>query len=276
MSNKVQEFLNEQFGEVRCFKEGDIIWFLAKDIADSLEYSETNAMTKKIDEEDIKKIASDKLEGANNMAREFTIINEGGLYQAVLGITKKNPSRYEKSRKFKRWITNEVIPTIRNTGGYVEEEREEEFIYKYFTGLTEETKQAMVVDLIKNNKKLQVKADCFDKFLDTSSTYTFTEVSKLISTISKENEESEIKISSTKLTELLRNEGVLCKTKTLDKKKEDGTIKKGSYKNLPNKDYENYFDVVSVEAGKFNKVQTRVKPEGVKFIYSKLKENLNY
>lgn len=269
--SKVQEFLNEQFGEVRCFENNNILWFVASDVAKILEYGLTTDMTRKLDEDEKGMQTLHTLGGDQKM----TIINESGLYSAVLGITKKNLERYEKAKKFKKWITGEVIPTIRNTGGYVEEEREEEFIYKYFTGLTEETKQAMVVDLIKNNKRLQVKADCFDKFLDTSSTYTFTEVSKLISTISKENEESEIKISSTKLTEFLRNEGVLCKTKTPDKKKEDGTIKKGSYKNLPNKDYENYFDVVSVEAGKFNKVQTRVKPEGVKFIYNKLKENLN-
>lgn len=271
MGNKVQEFLNEQFGEVRAGIENDIILFVASDVAKVLNYTSTQKVTDKVDEEDKGYRTWVTLGGE----QKLSVISESGLYQVIFSITKKDKERYKKAREFKRWITGEVIPTIRNTGGYIEEEREEEFIYKYFTGLTEETKQAMVVDLIKNNKRLQVKADCFDKFLDTSSTYTFTEVSKLISTISKENEESEIKISSTKLTEFLRNEGVLCKTKTPDKKKEDGTIKKGSYKNLPNKDYENYFDVVSVEAGKFNKVQTRVKPEGVKFIYNKLKENLN-
>ena len=67
-------------------------------------------------------------------------------------------------------------------------------------------------------------------------------------------EKSDTEISSSKLTEFLRDSGILCKTKIPDKIK-DGKVKKGSYKNLPNKEYEEYFDVVSVKANGFNKVQ---------------------
>lgn len=64
------------------------------------------------------------------MAREFTLISEAGLYQAILSITKKDINRYNKAKQFRKWITKEVIPTIRKTGGFVEDAREEEFINK--------------------------------------------------------------------------------------------------------------------------------------------------
>ena len=263
MSNKVQEFLNENFGQVRGINIEGVLWFVAKDIADNLKYSETNAMTKRIDDEDITKIASDKLEGANNMAREFTLINEGALYQVIMSITKKDIDRYNMAREFKRWITNEVIPTLRNTGAYIEEEREEEVVEKYFSGLSEETKKAMVVDLMKNNKKLQVKADKWDRFLETDGTYTFTETCKLISTMAKQ-ESSDIKISATKLTEFLREKGILSKNKSGKK-----------YTNVPNKDYEDKFNVSSVKTnGGFNTTQTKVKSTGVEFIYDLLKQQI--
>ena len=189
------------------------------------------------------------------------IINESGLYNAVLSITKRNKERYNKAKKFKKWITSEVIPTIRNTGAYIEEEREEEVVEKYFSGLSEETKKAMVIDLMKNNKKLQVKADKWDRFLETDGTYTFTETCKLISTMAKE-ESSDIKISATKLTEFLREKGILSKNKSGKK-----------YINVPNKDYEDKFNVSSVKTnGGFNTIQTKVKSTGVEFIYDLLKQ----
>ena len=169
--NKVQEFLNKSFGEVRVVKINNVLWFVAKDIADILKYSETNAMTKKIDDEDMQKIASDKLEGANNMAREFTLINESGLYQAVLSITKKDMERYTMSRDFKRWITGTVIPTIREDGAYINgeenvdmnnEEQETEFVLKAINIL-----QNKIERLQNENKEMKPKVDKWGKFLGT-------------------------------------------------------------------------------------------------------------
>lgn len=109
---------------------------------------------------------------------------------------------------------------------------------------------------------MKPKADKWDKFLDTNGTYSFTEVSKLIST--KSNDEGlNIKISNVKLTELLRSIGVLNKTKN-----------KTGYKNLPNKDYEEYFNVSSIDTNHgFNKVQARVNAKCVAYIYNIVKEN---
>lgn len=110
---------------------------------------------------------------------------------------------------------------------------------------------------------MKPKADGWDRFLDTNGTYNFTEVSKLIST--KANDEGlDVKITSVKLTELLRSLGILSKAKS-----------KNGYKNLPNKEYEDYFNVSTVDTQHgFNKSQTRVNAKGVSYIYDTVKREM--
>ncbi|PCS00324.1 phage antirepressor [Lactococcus fujiensis] len=86
-------------------------WFVAKDVADILEYSETAQMTRRLDKEDSMSV---KLTGMN---MKSTIINESGLYEAIIGSKKKD------ARQFKRWITHDVLPTIRKHGAYMTEEK---------------------------------------------------------------------------------------------------------------------------------------------------------
>lgn len=267
MTNKIEQFLNEKFGSIRAMKdEKGIIWFVAKDVAEVLKYSTTQKVTDKVHDNAILKLPKSQLTNLGNWeqtgGKDVILINESGLYKVTLTITKKDKERYELSEEFSLWITDEVLPTLRQTGGYVEDTREEEFINKYFPSFSDEVKLAMVQDLMKTNKELKVKADGWDKFLDTSSTYSFEETAKLISTKAIDDGKNEFKITTPKLTSFLREYGVLCKDKTT----------KG-YKNLPNKNYEDFFDVVSVSVNdKFNKTQTRVKSTGIKFIYGKLIE----
>ena len=107
MSN-IQIFNNDQFGEVRTISEDGQIWFVAKDVADILEYSYTSTATRRL-EEDEKGVQQLQTPGGR---QEMTIINEFGLYNLVLG------SKKEEAKQFKRWITHEVIPSIRKTGQY--------------------------------------------------------------------------------------------------------------------------------------------------------------
>ena len=262
MSNKVQEFLNENFGQVRAMEINNVLWFVADDVAKVLGYDKATDMTRNLDKNETdKQTLRIRSDNGNEQDRLCLIINESGLYNAALSITKRNKKRYNKAKEFKRWITSEVIPTIRNTGAYIEEEREEEVVEKYFGGLSEETKKAMVVDLMKNNKKLKVIADKWDRFLKSDGTYTFTETCKLISTMAEE-ESSDIKISAAKLTKFLREKGILSKNKSGKR-----------YTNVPNKDYEDKFNVISVKTkGSFNTIQTKVKSTGVEFIYDLLKQ----
>ncbi|MDG4985527.1 phage antirepressor [Lactococcus lactis] len=91
-------------------------WFVAKDVADILEYSETAQMTRRLDKEDSMSV---KLTGMN---MKSTIINESGLYEAIIGSKKKD------ARQFKRWITHEVLPAIRKHGVYMTDAKLEEVL----------------------------------------------------------------------------------------------------------------------------------------------------
>lgn len=93
-------------------------WFVGKDVADILEYSDTQAMTRRLDFEDIKSY-TDKSSG---QGRQVKIINESGLYEAIIGSKKK------EVKPFKRWITHEVLPTIRKHGAYMTEAKLEEVL----------------------------------------------------------------------------------------------------------------------------------------------------
>lgn len=129
---------------------------------------------------------------------------------------------------------------------------------KIMNNIIELEKQLTEKITIEKYKDMENK---YNKFLDSKSTYTFTETCKIISTIAQE-EKSDIKISSSKLTEFLRESGILSKVKSGKK-----------YNNTPNKQYEDYFNVASVDVrGKFNTTQTKVKSNGIELIYDLLKD----
>ena len=103
--NELQIFKNEEFGEVRSLKIGDEPWFVASDVCKALEISNPTIATQRLDNDERSKF---------NLGRqgEVNIVNEYGLYNLIL------TSRKPEAKKFKRWITHEVIPSIRKTGGY--------------------------------------------------------------------------------------------------------------------------------------------------------------
>lgn len=113
--NQVQVFNNLEFGEIRTVIIGNQPWFVAMDIAEKLGYAQTANMLKQVDVEDKEKFAPSKTDDAfSNMTRQATIINESGLYSAIMG------SKLPNAKKFKRWVTSEVLPQIRKNGSYGE------------------------------------------------------------------------------------------------------------------------------------------------------------
>lgn len=122
MENKnlaVSVFTNEEFGEVRTVVKGEEVWFVGKDVARALGYeSPRAAVSKKVDEEDRGVAKMETPSGTQNM----TIINESGMYSLVLS------SKLESAKKFKRWVTSEVLPTIRKHGAYISENADVEYV----------------------------------------------------------------------------------------------------------------------------------------------------
>ena len=108
--NTLSVFNNQEFGEIRVLEINNEPWFVGKDVATALGYSNTRkALIDHIDSEDKGVTKCDTLKGK----QEMTIINESGLYSLILG------SKLPSAKKFKRWVTSEVLPTIRKHGAYM-------------------------------------------------------------------------------------------------------------------------------------------------------------
>lgn len=108
--NNLQIFNSPEFGQVRTIQQNGEPWFVGKDVAEILGYKDTSdAMKKHVDIED--KLTRRFADSGQN--REMYIINESGLYSLILS------SKMPKAKEFKRWVTSEVIPAIRKTGGYI-------------------------------------------------------------------------------------------------------------------------------------------------------------
>lgn len=117
--NNLTVFENPEFGAIRTVELDGEPWFVGKDVATALGYSNTkDALAKHVDPED--KRQDDGVAICDPMGREQhpTIINESGLYSLVLS------SKLPTAKQFKRWITSEVLPSIRKTGGYIAGQKE--------------------------------------------------------------------------------------------------------------------------------------------------------
>lgn len=107
--NELQIFQNKEFGEVRSLVINNEPWFVGKDVAEALGYKNSkNAVPTHVDEEDK---LSTQIE-YTGQKRNVTVINESGLYSLILS------SKLPNAKKFKRWVTSEVLPTLRKTGSY--------------------------------------------------------------------------------------------------------------------------------------------------------------
>ncbi len=105
--HQLSVFKFEEAAEIRVIKINDEPWFVAKDIAEILGYSETAMMTRRLDGDET---ISAKLAGMN---MNSTLINESGLYNSIIGSNKP------EAKRFKKWVTAEVLPSIRKHGAYV-------------------------------------------------------------------------------------------------------------------------------------------------------------
>ena len=160
MNNKIEVFKNEQFGEVRTILIGDEPWFAGKDVALVLRYSNPQkAIRDHVDEEDRTVNESFTVHGT-----PITLINESGLYSLIMS------SKLPEAKAFKRWITHEVIPTIRKTGGYMTDslleriQKEPAVIVEFAQALILERNRvkALECELI----TAKPKADYYDAFIN--------------------------------------------------------------------------------------------------------------
>jgi prophage antirepressor-like protein len=153
--NELQIFKNEEFGEIRSLEINNEPYFVGNEIANILGYKNTrDAISKHVEEEDkISDVAF--YDGSQN--RKMTVINESGLYSLIMS------SKLPNAKRFKRWVTSEVLPSIRKTGGYISGEEnmnEDELILKAMNVLN-----AKVENLRNENRNLLAENDKKDQLI---------------------------------------------------------------------------------------------------------------
>ncbi len=160
-------FSNPDFGEIRTVDENGAVWFVGKDVAEILGYADTFGALKKHVDEDDKLVC--QIDSAGQK-RDVTIINESGLYSLVLS------SKLPTAKQFKRWVTSDVLPSIRKNGGYIAGQSE--------LSPSELLAQALkVADRVLAERDarlaaLQPKADYFDALVERNTLTNFRETAK--------------------------------------------------------------------------------------------------
>ena len=117
-------FTHPEFGELRTVEIDGVVWFVGKDVAEALGYSKSrNAIAAHVDEED--KTHAPIQGGCSTGVQDTIVINESGLYALILS------SKLPSAKEFKHWVTSEVLPSIRKTGGYVNPSQSDLFLDTY-------------------------------------------------------------------------------------------------------------------------------------------------
>lgn len=157
--NDIQIFKNEQFGQVRVITKDGEPWFVAKDIANILGYSNSRkAIYDHVYTEDKGVTKCDTLGGS----QELTTINESGLYSLIFG------SKMESAAKFKRWVTSDVLPSIRKHGMYATDEliNNPDLLIAAATKIKEERQARLEAEKLR------------DKLIHQNKLYTTSEIAK--------------------------------------------------------------------------------------------------
>lgn len=190
---ELQRFVNEQFGEVRGAIINGQPWFVAKDICDCLEIKNVTQALQKMDEDERSMLNIGRQGKANT-------VNEAGLYSLVLG------SRKPEAKQFKRWITHEVLPSLRKHGAYMDGEALEkaianpDFGIKLLEALKEErAKRSALEQTVELNRP---KVEFANAVRDSVEGIPISELAKLL-------KQHGVDIGRNRLFEWLRNTGFL-------------------------------------------------------------------
>lgn len=181
--NELKIFENPRFGSIRTVEFNGEPWFVGKDVAEVLGYSNTrDALVKRVDEED----KTDGVAICDSIGREQkpVLINESGLYSLILS------SKLPTAKAFKRWVTSEVLPAIRKTGGYIpttSQMSEQEIMAKavQISMATIAQQKDVILALESRNAiqeqiihEMQPKADYTDMILQSKSVVNINQIAK--------------------------------------------------------------------------------------------------
>lgn len=232
MKNEMMIFNNEQFGQVRVIEIDGEGWLVGKDVAELLGYKNTrDALHKHVDEEDKSEVAIH--DGSQN--RNMVVINESGLYSLVLR------SKLPQAKKFRHWVTSEVLPSIRKHGAYMTEQTLEQALTSpdFLIQLANQLKQEQEARKLAEQQKDELNKEV-NTLLVAEDTISFRDFSQIVD------------IGRTRLFEILRDMEILDKN------------------NIPYQRYSKYFEVINAVKGDKVYPTTRIKPVGQDYLYKRL------
>lgn len=178
--NEIKIFESPEFGQIRTTVIDGELWFVGKDVAEILGYERgTKAVVDHVDEEDrhmIDRTTQSQI-GIELGQRGGWLVNESGLYSLILS------SKLPTAKAFKHWVTSEILPSIRRTGGYIsghENLTAEELMAKALlvAQKTLADREARISALTVENQIMQPKADYFDQLVDRNLLTNFRETAK--------------------------------------------------------------------------------------------------
>ena len=173
--NELTVFENKDFGSIRIVQIEGQPWFVGKDVAETLGYAKPeNAIANHVDNEDK---TSTLIQGSgSNYKSKSIIINESGLYSLILS------SKLPSAKKFKHWVTSEVLPAVRQTGAYMTAETIEKVLYNPDTIISiAQQLKALKLEVSQKNQligELKPKANYVDIILDNKGLVTITQIAK--------------------------------------------------------------------------------------------------
>lgn len=205
--NELQIFQNQDFGELRIEMKNGEPWFVAADVCRALEISNSRDAVNRLDADEKGVVLTDTPGGMQNV----TIINEPGLYSLVLG------SRKPEAKAFKRWITHDVIPAIRKTGGYIagEERMSDDELLSQALLVAQRKLEQRTAELNAANDALDEANAALDEaqpkviFADAVAA---AQSSVLIGDLAKMLRQNGVEMGQKRLFEWLRNNGYLMKS----------------------------------------------------------------
>lgn len=191
--NNIQLFNSPEFGQIRTITDNDGVYFVGKDVAQALGYSnQRDALARHVDDEDKGVVKRDTPGGV----QDVTTINESGLYSLVLS------SKLPSAKRFKRWVTSEVLPALRRQGGYM------------LTGANETPEQIMARALKIADEALKRKDALIEEMKPKAMFADAVGASDntcLVGELAKMLRQNGVDIGANRLFKRLRNEGFLGK-----------------------------------------------------------------
>lgn len=187
MSNEIQVFSNEQFGNVRVVVKDGEPWFVAADVCRVLEHSNVSMALDRLDSDEKSKLNLGLPGGETN------VVNEPGLYVLTLG------SRKPEAKPFKRWIAHDVIPSIRKHGMYLTSAIDSDALFKIAAAMQEKEKQ--IASLQQEKQVMLPKAEFYDAVVESPDSVDMAVAAKTLN----------MGVGRNTMFKILRDEGILQK-----------------------------------------------------------------